>query len=196
MSIWNKCWMLIALLMLTGCSASGNQGEELAVTARGGYLASQTISMRCTVTADYGERVYHFSFDSVTEGETTELTLTAPDTLAGLVVTVEEGASALAYEGVLVDTGALSEDGLTPITAIPALVEGLRSGYIQSSLLEEGVLTLTIGDPDSLVGVGQELVLTLDGESGDLVRGEIFWDGFRVIDCEVTEIVWDGLQGE
>ncbi len=190
--------VLGALYFLTGCSSQQNQGEELAVAMRGGYLASDQISLSCTVTADYGERVYRFSFDSITEGEKTQLTLTAPAELAGLVATIENKSgdsqlsSQLSYEGVLVDTGALSDDGLSPITAVPALISVLKSGYIQQIMLGENELVLTCGDPDTPASTGQEFVLTLDAATGDLQQGEIFVDGFRVIDCEILEISWNG----
>ncbi len=191
--------LLLALLLLplAGCASQGQSGEELALEIRGGYLASGLITTSCTVTADYGERVYDFSFDTVTTQESTTLTLTAPQELGGLVVEVMCKDSALSYQGVLVETGALSEGGLTPVTAVPALLEGLQTGYIQSCLEGEGVLTLTCGDPDTPVGTGEELVLTLDSQTGNLLQGEIFADGTRVIDCTFDTISWSGLpQGE
>lgn len=190
-----KFWIIGLLFLLTGCASQQNQGEELALLIRGGYLASQSIEMGCIVTADYGERVYDFSFDSITEGETTTLTLTEPSELAGLIATIENqsGESKLSYEGVLVDTGTLSDDGLTPVTAVPAILEGLTAGYIQTILLGEDQLVLTCGDPDVPTGTGREIILTLDAVTGDLQRGEIFVDGFRVIDCEITNMTWGGL---
>lgn len=190
-----KLLLLFPLMMaLGGCTAQGTgEAEDLALTIRGSYLASPLITASCTVTADYGERVYQFSFDTVTTQDKTTLTLTSPQQLAGLVVEIGEGDSALSYQGVLVDTGALDRDGLTPITAVPALIRAVQSEYIERCSLEEGVLRLLCRDPDVPVGTGRELVIYLEETSGDLLRGEIFVDGTRKIDCTFESISWGGL---
>lgn len=186
-----KQFICAGLLMgLVGCSAASQSADQRGVAIRGGYLTAQTITARCTLTADYGERIYQFGFDVSHTAQQTSLTVTQPETIQGLEIAVTEGGSQILCDGVLIETGTLSADGLTPITAVTAILEGLVSGYVQQCDLTEGILTLTCGDPDLPLGTGQQIVLTLDDETGNLLQGEILVDGVRKIDCQFETISW------
>ena len=173
------------IILLTGCGpAQGNQEEELALSVRGEYLEMTQWRARVTLTADYGQRVYQYELEASSGPEETVLTLTAPETVAGISARLEEGESTLEYEDLVLETGPLDRDGLTPLSALPTLMEAARSGYITACCLEEGELRLDCGDPEGEPGTGTETSLWFDGESHDLLRGEIRVDGFRVILCE------------
>ena len=178
------------ILLLAGCSpAKVSQAEELALTIRGEYLEMTGCSATLAMTADYGQRVYQYQMEAVVEGEDMTLTLTAPETVAGMTArfTGEEGQ--LEYDGVWTETGTLDQDGLTPVSAFPALLEAARSGYITACALseEENLLRVDCGDPTGSPGEGREMALWFDASTHALVKGEISVDGFRVILCECTD---------
>ena len=176
--------------LLAGCGQSGvSEAEELALTIRGEHLAMDRCAARAAITADYGQRVYQYELSvSVTEEETA-LTLTAPETVAGLTARMTGEENMLEFDGVSVETGPLDGDGLTPVSALPALLETARSGYITACALEEegAVLRVDCGDPTSTPGAGTEYVLWFDAATHALTRGEISVDGFRVILCEFSD---------
>lgn len=178
------------ILLLAGCGpAKVSQAEELALTIRGEYLEMTACSSKLSITADYGQRVYQYEVDAAVEGENTTLTLTAPETVAGMTArfTGEEGL--LEYDGVWTETGALDEEGLNPASAFPALLEAARSGYITACALveEETLLRVDCGDPTGSPGEGREISLWFDPTTHALIKGEISVDGFRVILCECTD---------
>ena len=178
------------ILLLAGCGpAKVSQAEELALTIRGEYLEMTTCSSKLSITADYGQRVYQYEVDAAVEGENTTLTLTAPETVAGMTARLQSGESLLEYDDIVLETGPLNEDGLTPVSAIPVLLETARSGYITAVSLdrEAGTLRMDCGDPEEEPGTGTEISLWFDADSHALVRGEISLDGFRVIQCEFTD---------
>ena len=185
---------LICVLMMTallaGCGrAGGSEAEELALTIRGEFLAMDSCAAQVSVTADYGQRVYEYEMAvSVTEEETV-LTLSAPETAAGLTARLTGEENLLEFDGVSVETGPLDENGLTPVSAVPALLEAARSGYITTCALEEdgAVLRVDCGDPAGSPGTGTETALWFDAASHVLMRGEVSVDGFRVILCEFSE---------
>lgn len=184
------CVPMITLLLLTACgSGGGNQTEELALTIRGEYLDMTTCSATADITADYGQRVYQYTMEVSVEGEETALTLSAPDTVAGITARVKGEDTQLEFDGLLVETGPLNEDGLTPVSAIPALLETARSGYITTCSLEEesGLLRIDCGEPEGTPGTGTETSLWFDPSTHALVRGEIYVDGFRTILCECSD---------
>jgi len=181
--------VLMTTLLLTGCGKAGGCGaEELALTIRGEYLAMEHCALQAAVTADYGQRVYQYEMAAAVTGQETVLTLSAPETVAGLTARITGEDSRLEFDGVCVETGPLDGNGLTPVSALPALLEAARSGYMTACALEVdgAVLRVDCGDPSGSPGTGAETVLWFDAATHALVKGEISVDGFRAILCEFS----------
>lgn len=71
------------------------------------------------VIADYGQRVYRYELSAAVNGEEALLTLTAPETVAGLTARIEEDEGWLEYDGAILETGELAPGGLTPMGPSP-----------------------------------------------------------------------------
>ncbi|WP_251316306.1 hypothetical protein [Flintibacter muris] len=185
-----KCLVcVLMIILLTGCGAAeGSEAEELALTIRGEYLAIDSCAVQAAITADYGQRVYQYEMAAAVNGDETVLTLSAPETVAGLTARITGEDGLLEFDGVAVETGPLDGQGLTPVSALPALLEAARSGYITACALEEdgALLRVDCGDPAGSPGRGTETVLWFDAATHALVRGEVSVDGFRAILCEFT----------
>jgi len=190
-------WLICVLMMtalLSGCAGQPrmSKAEELALTVRGAYLEMTQWTGKTSITADYGRRVYQYELAAAgTEAETV-LTITAPEEAAGITARLTGTDSVLEYDGLSLETGTLNEDGLTPVSAIPALLEAARSGYITACSLEaeDTLVRVECGDPELPAGSGTVTTLWFDAASGALVRGEIAVDGFRAILCEWTDFVY------
>lgn len=186
---WWRCVPVITLVLLTGCGSNGrgNEAENLAVVIRGDYLAMERYAMNAEITADYGQRVYEFELAAAINGPEMTLTLTEPELAAGLTARGEEGKGYLEYDGVRVETGPLDPNGLSPMSALPALLGEARSGYMTQCVLEtwgeETVLRVHCADPEQKPGTGRETVLWFDPDTHALLQGEISVDGVRVIRC-------------
>ena len=185
------CVLMITFL-LTGCSgAGGNDAEETALRLRGKYLEMTGCSGTVQLTADYGERIYRYELEFTQGEKETVMVLTSPKTVAGITAHLsKEQGNMLEYDGVVLETGALNEDGLTPVGAIPVLLTALREGYLDICALEEWekgrVLRMLIRDPEKQLGTGLELLMWLDAEQGNLLRAELSQDGNCVIQCEFS----------
>ena len=86
----------------------------------------------------------------------------------------------------------LSADGFSPMEAIPALINYITSGYIAQSGFEEtqegnSLLWICCRSPENASGTGTEAELWFDVSTHDLVRAEIHYDGYTVIQCVFTE---------
>lgn len=176
-----------------------SQWTEKALMARTTYLSFQEGSAQCTVTADYGERVYDFSFvtsfSMSEEGLETTLSLTAPEELKGITVTQRGGDSRLEWDTVLLETGDLSENGLSPVTTFPTLMKAMQKGEIyalseKEMFTPQGTKTVLelLTREGGETGV-VESTLWLCSETLALLGGEIFVDGARVITCQVSQFV-------
>lgn len=190
------CVPMITLL-LAGCGGKtqGSEAEQLALLVRGEYLEMTACSLDASITADYGQRVYQYELSAAVGEEETVLTLTAPEAVAGVTARLSGETGLLEYDGMSVETGTLDSEGLTPMSALPALLETAQSGYIAACALEEQegggrLLRIDCGDPEEGPGTGTETTLWFDSDTCALVRGEISVDGFRVITCECSNFTF------
>ena len=185
------CVLMISLL-LSACGAEEREtADDLALKLRGEFLAAESCSGTAYVTADYGQRVYRYELEFYSNEEETTLVLTAPETVAGLEARLswKEG-SILEYDGAVMETGPLNPDGLTPVSSIPSMLRTIREGYLDTCVLEESetgtLLRLTSRDPEEEPGGGTETVLWFEPSTFQLLRSEIWQDGFCVIQCEFS----------
>lgn len=185
--------VLMMTLLLTACgSGRGEDGpQQQALTTRTAYLEADGCTGKLDVIADYGQRVYTYCVDVTVAGGESVLTVTAPEELSGVTARLTDGQSQLEYDGAVLETGPLSDDGLTPLSAVPALLECARTGFIDSCgmqrLGERDTLCVQCRDPEVPAGQGREITLWFDLASHALVQGEITVDGYRVILCEFKE---------
>jgi len=183
------CVLMMTLLLSACGGAGGEKGSEgLALTVRGEYLSAAGCVAQVKLVADYGQRVYTYKADvTLTDGQSV-LTLTAPEEVAGLTVRSSGAQTQLEYDGAVLETGPLGEDGLTPLGAVFALLESARSGFMDSctreTMGEREVLRVLCRQPEVPAGQGRETVLWFDVQTHALVQGEILQDGYRVILCE------------
>lgn len=120
------------------------------------------------------------------------MTVTTPENIAGITARIQNGKTALEYDGIRVETGELNAQGLSPMDALPALLTGVREGFLAECCLEtteDGteILHTVSRDPNAKPGSGMELQFWFHAETHALLRGEISQDGFTVIQCVFHE---------
>lgn len=188
--------MMTLCLLLTGCSGGENDGnnsaDELALSIRTEYLAMTACSTTVDMVADYGQRVYEYTLSvSWQKNGETVLTVLAPENIAGITVRIENKTGYLEYEGASIETGALTADGLSPVEAIPAILDNIFSGYIAEcdfeTIGESSQLWFLCRDPDNSPGVGTEAAFWFDAESHALTCAEILSDGYTVVRCDFID---------
>lgn len=196
------CVLMIFLLLLTGCGGKGlDEAEQAALDIRARYLSAAGFTATLDITADYGQRV----FDCVlalehTAGEESVLTVMEPELLSGVTARLKDGESLLEFDGVRLETGALSGTGLSPMDCVPWLLEEIQGGFLSTwgleDLGERACVRVTTSDPALPLGSGQEASLWFDRESFAWVRGEISVDGAMVLACQVSDFTWKEREAE
>ena len=175
------CLLLAALL--GGCSKTESE-NDLALQLRSDFLAMDGCSGTMDVTADYGQRVYEYTVSfSSTQKDGMTLVITAPEEVAGITATVENGQTFLKFDGVQ----------LSPLDALPAFIAAMQSGYIAETgsemLGETETLRLCCREPEKPAGEGLETVLWFDKAQKTLLRGELRSDGTTVVRCEFSAFI-------
>ena len=159
--------------------------------SRGELLETAGCTAQLELTADYGQRVYTYGIDLSwqREGETV-LTITAPENVAGITARILEGETALEYDGMRVETGPLDGSGMSPVDAVPVLLDYAEGGYIAAcgmeTVDEREVLRVDCREPEAAAGESRACSLWFDPSTHALLRGELSRDGFTVIQCEFS----------
>ena len=122
--------LFILALLLTGCG--GRAGERRFADFSETLGARETLAFSAAVRAEYSDRTLSFSlaYEKNAEGET--ITVVEPGNIAGIRAHLKPGGSTIEFEGLILDAGPLDPYGLTPMNALPKLVEALSSGHLDS----------------------------------------------------------------
>ena len=196
-----SCVLMMALL-LSGCQAgtAAETPEEAALALREEYQALAGWSAAVDVSVCYSEAVFDFTLDArwSREGETV-LTITAPELVAGITARIAQGETVLEYDGAGLSLGLLDGDGLTPVSAIPALMEQIERGWMAKCAWagEEGqYLQVCFRDPELEENTGTQFLLTFDRASHALLGAEVSTAGETVLTAQVRNFTTEMEQDD
>lgn len=173
--------VLMMVFLLSGCGSGDGMDRALALRER--LLKSNGCAFDAVITADYGEKIYTFSMHCQADnhGDLT-FTVTDPQTISGITGTISQQGGNLTFDDQALAFEMLADGQVTPVSAPWLLIHTLRSGYLASC--GEDHDGLRVGIDDSYEADALHLDIWLDGD--DLpIRGEILWQGRRVVSVEV-----------
>lgn len=147
-------------------------------------VMQNTCSFEAEISADFGDAVCQFALSCVhTPGNGTQMSITAPETLAGLSANASGEGVRLVFDGAEAAFGTLEGLGLSPMTAPELLAQGWENGYIQYTGLEEGLLHVTY-----LCGYDEEEYRADTWfQDGAPVRAELSCNGCMAVQIDVTD---------
>ncbi len=167
---------ILMIMLLTGCRG-GDDAMQTALDFRRELLAAGGCSFSASVEADYGDRVYDFDLDCAWDGTDGALTVTAPQSIAGISAVVRNGSSELEFDGVSLDFGPLANGFVAPLS-VPWLLGSAWSGDHIARAGMDGELSLVT----CLKGYEeQELTIQTWFQKNIPVRTEVLSGGQRVL---------------
>jgi hypothetical protein len=178
--------LMISLLFLTACSGGKEVSEDRFLKFREQLCSSEGVTAVSKVRAETEEATeeYEMSFTQTGEGAVVEVL--GPEELKGIKATLGGDPMTVEYQGVILETGGLGSDDLTPITALPMIVEAMKGWHI------ENVWGETVNDSKTLAAKifatdRSDLTVWLDYETMTPLYAEITLDGYTVIFCTIEE---------
>ena len=176
------------MLLLTAC---GGEEKDPAAELQAQYANLTGAVMEADVSCHYADedRAYTLLCDYAPERST--VTVLSPANLAGISATVENGTLTLSYEDVSLDAGGYSAAAISPVAALPKLMQAAASGYVteksEETVGERPCLRLACDLPDDEGTVyttwfDQETLLPLRSEisAEGTVVFEVAWTRFEV----------------
>lgn len=174
--------VVLPIFLLTGCSKSENALDR-AILLRNKLLQSNGCTFDAIVTADYGEKLYSFSM-SCQSDSTGNLTFTviAPSSLSGITGKITEEGGKLTFADQALAFEMLADGQITPVSAPWLFLKTLRSGYLNAQGIDGNYTKLSIDDSYRDDALHLDVWLNQDQVP---IRGEILWQGRRIISIEV-----------
>ena len=180
---------LMLMLLLTACG--GGEEENEAARLQQQYAAVRSATMEADIVCHYDDEVREYTLLCAYTPEKSTVTVLAPENLAGISAYVEDGMLTLSYDDLSLDAGTYSAAAVSPVVALPNLMEAAAWGY-PAQQSEESVgerLCFRMGcdlsdQPDTVYTTwfDKESMLPLKSEisTGDVVVFEVNWTRFEV----------------
>lgn len=179
---------LMLTLLLTACGGEEERDPASELQAAYAGLAAATLEADITCHYDDETRTYTMLCDYTPESST--ITVLAPADLAGISATMADGTLTLSYEDISLDAGSYSAAAVSPVAALPRLMEAAAGGYVSQQSVEDveerpclrlscdldgedGTLYTTWFDQESLLPMRSEI--SVDG----VVVYEVTWSRFE-----------------
>lgn len=173
--------LMIILLLFGGCARGGDKGKF--ETFRAELAAASEVRMTAEIEADFGgsARAYTLAMTATAEGSVVEVLM--PELIKGVKARIGNDGNRLEYDGVILDTGELTGDGLTPISALPRLTDTLGRGHVDGVWREGEHIAVKLIPDDVII-----LTVWFNAQTFLPERAELMdqAEGRTVVRCEIT----------
>ena len=174
-----KTLILFVLALCLLLPACGNLAEQQYLSFSEDLAARDTLSFVSELTASYPDRSASFTLRYDLENGVQRVTILAPGPVSGISAKVESSGTALEYDGLILDTGDLDDYGLSPMSALPLLVDALCHAHADAFWTEQDaqVVKLLVDDHTSAqVWFTDEMIP---------LHAELICDGIVTVACEI-----------
>ena len=157
-------------LLLSGCGQNAarahfqNFAEELS--------QNETLGFTADIRCEYEDKTVSFTLGYSFDSEGSTVTVIAPELIRGIRAHAKAGETAIEYDGLILDTGPLDDFGLSPMSALPVLIEAIKTGYIDSVWEEKGEYAALVVPSDNM-----NVQVNLDKYTMCPVYAELISDG-------------------
>lgn len=176
---------LFALMLTLPLAACGGEERDQAAMLQQQYAAVEEAAMEAELVCHYDGEVRTYALLCAYTPNSSEVTVLAPEELAGISAVVENGALTLRCDDISLDAGTYTDAAASPVAVLPKLMEAAGGGYVTEesaeTLGERAALRMTCDLQDDTL---TRYTTWFDQESLLPLRSEVAVDGEML--CEVT----------
>lgn len=176
---------LFALMLTLPLAACGGEERDQAAMLQQQYAAVEEAAMEAELVCHYDGEVRSYTLLCAYTPSSSEVTVLAPEELAGISAVVENGALTLRCDDISLDAGTYTDAAASPVAVLPKLMEAAGGGYVTEesieTLADRAALRMTCDLQDDTL---TRYTTWFDQESLLPLRSEVAVDG-EVL-CEVT----------
>ncbi len=172
--------LLIICLLLSGCGGREFSDAQEQLSQRLG--AVEALSFTANVRAEYENKTARFTLSYSEDSQGGSVTVLAPQLIAGVTARVKPDGTSLEYEGISLGTGELDDYGLSPMSALPMLLQALKTGALDSGWTEGDYTVMQIDSTDTL-----SCTVWLQPDSLTPCQAELITDGRVKVFIEISD---------
>lgn len=165
-------------ILLTGCGSRSAQAQFEQFSSE--LAEKSALEFTAELTAMYEDKNVSFTLAYEKDGDGCIVTVLEPEMVRGIRARIAGGGTAVEYEGIMLDTGRLDDYGLSPMTALPILVDAMSSAHADSFWEEDGLDAVKLLPSDTL-----SAVVWFDG--GVPVSAELISEGRVTVTCQIKD---------
>ena len=113
------------ILLLTACGGGEN---DVVLQLQQQYAAVESATMEAEIVCHYDDEVREYTLLCAYTPEKSTITVLSPENLAGISAQVENGTLTLSYDDISLDAGTYSAAAVSPVVALPKLMEAAAWG--------------------------------------------------------------------
>ena len=167
----------LLLVFFVGCSGP-DPAMEAALALRTACLASEQVSFRAQIRADYITEFEEFSLEcGIDQRGDTSFRVLEPEEIADIRGTVRGTEGSVEFDETVLAFALLAEGRLSPVSGPWVVMKAIRSGCILAAGREGERVRVTIDDSYA----DNALTVDLWLEEGEPVQAEIAWEGRRCL---------------
>lgn len=184
-----RCFVTLVLslsLLMCGCG-NVNKSIDHAIGLRNKILNSNGCSFSAQIYADYGDTLYEFSLNCISDKEgNLSFAVKKPETIAGITGKVSVQGGAITFDDKILAFQMLADGELSPVAAPWIFLNTIRSGYIRGCSANDHRYQIEIDDTYD----ENALRLNIQIENDLPISCEIFWKGRRAVSIEVDNFIY------
>ena len=181
--------LMIPLLLLGGCGEREAKTKKQFQRFRDDMVHVRRIAATARLTAEREDSVEEYLLSVESDGSEVVQEITEPDILRGVRARSKWGELSVEYDGVMLGAGPLDGEGLTPVSAVPAILNAMAGGYMELIWREEDMIAARL-----YAGEESRCTVWLDGETLVPLTAEMDSGGRRVLSCVFES--WELEAGE
>lgn len=176
--------MIPIVLTFTACGTVADKVERISEE----FNNADKVLLTADICADYGDRCYSFKITCNWTADECSIEIKEPESIKGIRAICMDDGYELQYEGAVITTGELTENGVSPANVLPFLLEQWGNGFVTGAVKE-------LYEEISAVAVETRISDTLlqktwfDTDGLLPIYSEIWENGTAVITCAFENIV-------
>ena len=171
------CFVLLLSLLLSGC---GVKKEEQQLRDFSASLNSRSdLGFVGKLRCEYEDRAVNFTLQYRQSEDGCEISVLQPEEIEGLSVKLDKNGSVLEYDELFINTGELDRFGLSPLSALPMLVNTLKSSFMDCVRSEGNLTVYTLIPADDI-----QVDVSFDSDMKP-VHAELISDGKVRVFCDI-----------
>lgn len=168
---------LVLTLLLCACSGTDEAGFS---EFKQSLSSASELSFTARLRAEYENKTESFVLEFYKSADTCTVEVTEPEIIKGIRAHIDADSDRLEYDGIILDVGKLTDDGLTPMSALPVLIDSLPDALLVSAFTEGDMLCALLSPEEGLL-----IKLWLMNDTLTPVSAEMNVDGVSVIFADI-----------